>query len=281
MSFEAGNCPKCHEYLLLKNKTPFLVCPKCGETISAQAANAIVEKRCADADQINAVIAECVALEIKYGPELPFMLLSKVVSNFPHLESPAYLLVKLTDFQVGFVYDYLKTFANTKSESVNVPWAESFLDSALDYSTIEYADLFRSYVRNKVHPDRQKKYLDLIDDMVKEYTNESMDPRSTKQLMAIYITSTIVNVLLFPIMMILSGWLSQYFGFYFIVNILLALAVLSLEILFMMLHHKKWGNRLNISQKERLWMLIFMSSMIFAVGAVVMGSIWKITLFKV
>ena len=84
MNLEVGLCPKCHEYLLLKQKSPFLICPKCGETMSAQAANAIVEKRCADADQINVVIAECVALEIKYGPDLPFMLLSKIVTNFPH-----------------------------------------------------------------------------------------------------------------------------------------------------------------------------------------------------
>ena len=281
MNLEVGLCPKCHEYLLLKQKSPFLICPKCGETISAQAANAIVEKRCADADQINAVIAECVALEIKYGPDLPFMLLSKIVQNFPHLESPAYLLVKLTDFQLGFVYEYLKTFAGTKSEPGNVPWAESFLDSAIDYQTIEFADLFRSYIRNKVRPEKQKHYLDLIDDMVKEYTNKSMDPRSTKQLMTLYVISSVVNVLLFPIMMILSGWLSQVFHLYFIVNILLALSIISLEILLMVIHHKVWGNRLNISQTERLWMLIFMSSMIFAVGAVVMGSIWKITLFKV
>ena len=174
-------------YLLLKQKSPFLICPKCGETISAQGANAIVEKRCAEADKVSTIIAECVALEIKYGPELPFMLLSKIVENFPHLESPAYLLVKLTDFQLGFVYEYLKTFAGTKSEPGNVPWAESFLDSAIDYSTIEYADLFRSYVRNKVRPEKQKHYLDLIDDMVKEYTNKSMDPRSTKQLMTLYV----------------------------------------------------------------------------------------------
>lgn len=279
MNFEAGNCPKCQEYLLLKTKTPFLVCPKCGATISAQAANAVVERRCADADQINSVIAECVALEIKYGPELPFMLLSKVVNNFPHLESPAYLLVKLSGFQIGYVYDYLKTFAGTKSDPINVPWAESFLDSTLDFNTIEYADLFRSYVRNKIRTERQQHYLDLIDNLVREYTNKSSDPKSTKWLMTLYIVSSIVNFLLFPVMMILSGWLSQLFAFYYAVNIILAVSVICLEILLMVIHHKIYGNRLNISQTERLWMVIFMSSMVFAVGAVVMGSIWKITLF--
>ena len=281
MDYEAGICPKCYEYLLLKAKTPFLICPKCGASISARAANEIVEKRCADADQVNSIIAECVALELKYGSELPFMLLSKIVSAFPHLESPSYLLVKMSDFQIGLVYDYLKTFAGTKSTSDNVPWAESFLDNALDYNTIAYADLFRSYVRNKVRAEKQKYYFDLIDDMVKEYTNKSLDPRSTQQLMLFYTLSSVVNVLLLPIMMLISGWLSQFFNLYFLVNILLALAVLSLEILLMMLHHKKWGNRLNVSQKERLFMLIFMSSLVFAVGAVVMGSVWKITLFNV
>lgn len=277
MNLEAGNCPKCHEYLLLKQNTPFLVCPKCGETISAQAANAIVEKRCADAGQVNAIIAECVALEMKYGPDLPYMLLAKVVNNFPHMEKPAYLLVKLSNYDLGLVYDYLKTFANTKSDPVNVPWAESFLDACLDYQMVEAADLFRSYVRNKVRKDRQEHYLDLIDKLVKEYTVKSDHPDATKWLMIFYVISSVVNVALFPIMMMISGWLSRYTGFYFAANILLGIAVVSLEVLLMFIHHKVYGNRLVISQTERLWMVIFLSSMVFAVGAVVMGSIWKIT----
>ncbi|MCM1404262.1 MAG: hypothetical protein NC133_02035 [Prevotella sp.] len=278
MNLEAGNCPKCHEYLLLKRNTPFLLCPKCGATISAQAANAIVEKRCADPQQINAVIAECAALEIKYGPELPYMLLAKIVHNFPHLESPAYLLVKLSGYDPGVVYDYLRTFSGIKSNPDNVAWGESFLDHCLDYQTIDLADLFRSYVRNKIRPAKQKYYLDKIDQLVKEYTTKASNPRSTKWLLTLYVVSSVLNVLLFPIMMLLSGWLSQIFSFYFVVNILLALVVVSGEILLMFWHHKIYGNRLNMSQMERLWMVIFMSSMVFAVGAVVMGSVWKITL---
>lgn len=281
MNFEAGICPKCHEYLLLKTKTPFLICPKCGETISAQAANALVEKRCADATQVDALIAESVALEIRYGSELPFMLISKIAANFPHLERPSYLLVRMSGYQVGFVYEYLKTFAGTKSDPGNVPWAESFLDNVLDYQVIEYADLFRSYVRNKIRPEKQKEYFDLIDKLEKEYSNQSMDPRSTKFLMMIYVIGSVLNCLLLPVMMFLSGWLSQLFHWYYAINILLAAASISGEILFLVWHHKVWGNRLKISQKERLWMVIFMSSMVFAVGAVVVGSIWKITLFTV
>ncbi len=277
MNYEAGNCPKCHEYLLLKQNTPFLICPKCGETISAQTANSIVERRCADPEQINAIIAECVALEMKYGPDLPYMLLAKVVSNFPYMEKPAYLLVKLSNYEPGMVYDYLKTFANTKSDPVNVPWAESFLDACLDYQMIEAADLFRSYVRNKLRKDRQAHYLNLIDDIVREYTKKANKPESTKWLMALYIASSVANVILFPIMMMLSGWLSRYTNFYFAVNIILGIVVVSLEVFLLFIHHKIYGNRLTISQTERLWMVIFLSSMVFAVGAVVMGSIWKIT----
>ncbi len=278
MNLEAGNCPKCHEYLLLKQNTPFLVCPKCGETISAQAANAIVENRCADPDQINSIIAECVALEMVYGPDLPYMLLAKIVNNFPLLEKPAYLLTKLSGYNAGLVYDYLKNFAETKSDPINVPWAESFLDNCLDYTMIDAADLFRSYVRNKVRKENQARYLDKIDQMVKEYTAKADNPNSTKWLLTLYSVSTALNVALFPIMMLISGWLSPIFGFYFIVNIALGLAVVSVEVLLMFIHHKVYGNRLNMSQTERLLMIIFLSSMAFAVGAVVMGSIWKITL---
>ncbi|MBO4726126.1 MAG: hypothetical protein J5598_00805, partial [Clostridia bacterium] len=101
-------------------------------------------------------------------------------------------------------------------------------------------------------------------------------PNAARWLMVIYAVSSVINVALFPIMMMLSGWLSQYFGFYFIVNILLGMAVVSAEILLIFIHHRIYGNRLKISQTERLLMVIFMSSMVFAVGSVVMGSIWKI-----
>jgi hypothetical protein len=78
--------------------------------------------------------------------------------------------------------------------------------------------------------------------------------------------------------MLLSGWLSQKLDFYYIINIILGLVVVSAEILLIFVHHKIYGNRLSISQTERLLMVIFMCSMVFAVGSVVMGSIWKITL---
>ena len=277
MDFEAGNCPKCHEYLLLKQKTPFLVCPKCGKTISAQAANAVVEKRCANAEQIDAVVAECVALEMTYGPELPYMLLSKIVNNFPNLEKPAYLMVKLSGYESGTVYEYLKHFANTKSDPNNVPWAESFLDNCLDYQTVDAADLFRSYVHNKIRKEKQSHYLDMIDQLVKEYTSKSNQPDSTKWLMMLYMISSVVNIILLPIMMMLSGWLAPIFDFYYGINIILSITVVSVEVLLVFLHHKIYGNRLSISRTERLWMVIFMSTMVFAVGSVVMGSIWKIT----
>ena len=158
-----------------------------------------------------------------------------------------------------------------------MPWAESFLDNCLDYSSIDAADLFRSYVLNKVRKEKQAYYLELIDQLVKEYTDKGVSPKSTKWLMTLYTVSSAVNVLLLPIMMLLSGWLSQIFDFYFAVNIVLAIAVISIEILLVFIHHKIYGNRLNISQTERLWMVIFMSTMVFAVGSSIMGSIWKIT----
>ena len=218
-----------------------------------------------------------VALEMTYGPELPYMLLSKIVNNFPNLEKPAYLMVKLSGYESGTVYEYLKHFANTKSDPNNVPWAESFLDNCLDYQTVDAADLFRSYVHNKIRKEKQSHYLDMIDQLVKEYTAKSNQPDSTKWLMMLYMISSVVNIILLPIMMMLSGWLAPIFDFYYGINIILSITVVSVEVLLVFLHHKIYGNRLNISRTERLWMVIFMSTMVFAVGSVVMGSIWKIT----
>lgn len=276
MNFDAGICPKCQEYLLLKSSVPFLVCPMCGQSISSTEAKINLQNKCRDKDCVNDLIADCIVLEMQYGPELPFMILGELLENFPHLESPAYLITKMTGYRVDAVRSYLKAFAGTKSDPNNVPWAEEFLDACLDYRNMEFADLFVAYIENKIRPEKQAEYKNKVQKLRKEYTFKASDPRSTMWLQALYIGSSILNVLLFPCFMLLSGLLSPVMHFYFAVNMGIAMLVVSGEILLMFIHNKIFGNRLAMSNRERLLMAIFMASIVFVIGAGVMGSIWQI-----
>lgn len=278
MNFDAGICPKCKEYLLLKSNVPFLVCPLCGQSISSAEAKTNLQSKCRDKDCVNDLIADCIVLEMQYGPELPFMILGELLENFPHLESPAYLITKMTGYRVDAVRSYLKSFAGTKSDPGNVPWAEEFLDTCLDYRNMEFADLFVAYIENKIRPEKQAEYKSKVQKLRKEYTFKASDPRSTQWLYALYIGASILNVLLLPCFMLLSGLLSPFMHFYFAVNMGIAMLVVSIEILLMFIHHKIFGNRLGMSDRERLLMAIFMSSIVFAIGAGVIGSIWQIKL---
>ena len=278
MNLTAGICPKCHEYLLLKSNVPFLVCPLCGEAISNNEAATLLDSKCRDQANLNDLTADCIVLEAQYGPELPFMILRQVVENFPQMESPTYLLTKLSGYDMAAVRAYLQRFANFPSQPSNVPWAEDFLDTCLTYRNMEFADLFAAYIENKIRPAKQDEYRKKLAQLREEYTYKANNPLSTKLLMILYYASAVINVLLFPSFMLLSGWLAPMVGMYYTINIAIAILTVCLEIGLLYWHHHVFGNRLGMSQPERIAMVVFMSSMVFAIGAAIMGSIWKIAL---
>ena len=275
---EPGICPQCHDYLLLKSGVPFLICPLCGKSISGEVAIQTLDQRCADPKYTDALIADCVALEAQYGPELAYTILGKLVDNFPRLESPAYMITKLTGFESGTVYQYLKDYAGIKSQPSNVPWAENFLDQTLTFQNMEFAGLFFQYIDNKIRPEKQDEYREKLHKLLKEYTGRSTNPQSTKWLLTLYVVATIVNVLLFPSFMLISGATISWGWANLAINVAIALVALGVEVLLLFVHNKVYGNRIKISPTERLWMVIFLSSLVFAMGASVMGSLWKIVL---
>lgn len=85
-------------------------------------------------------------------------------------------------------------------------------------------------------------------------------------------------MLLFPVFMLLSGWLAPLFGMYYAINIAISILVVCGEVGLLFWHNRVFGNRLSMSANERLAMVVFMASMVFAIGASIMGSIWKIAL---
>jgi hypothetical protein len=270
MAFIAGICPKCGEYILLKDNIPFLVCPVCSGTVSNNEAANVLNKKCNDKDNVSEVIADCIALEVRYGQELPFMVLATLCDNFPRMEQPAYLLTKLSGYDFPAVRMYLEKFSGIKSEPHNVPWAEEFLNSCISYQNMEFADRFMAYAENKLAPDKKQKYIDKIEALRKQYTAKAADPKSTRLLLMLYIMSAIANVVLLPLFI--------FTEMIFVINIVIAMTLISAEIGLLFWHNKAFGNRLGMTERERLYMVIFMCSLFFALGAGVIGSIYKIQL---
>jgi predicted RNA-binding Zn-ribbon protein involved in translation (DUF1610 family) len=269
-TFSAGICTKCNEYILLKDGIPFLVCPICGANIGFREATENLKKRCADGNTVHTVIADAIALELNYGAELPFRILTTVAENFPRMEEPAYLLVRLSGYDRNLVRAYLEQFSEIKSDKGNISWAQDFLDTIITYGNMDFAELIEQYIENKLPQNKKRDYLDRVQKLKEEYRNRSNDPRSTKLLFAIYIVGAVLNVLILPLLMITP--------FSIILTFPIAMALLVVEMGFMFWHNRSWGNRLGVEGKEKLLMVIFLCSMFFALGA---GVIAGAPLFKI
>jgi hypothetical protein len=269
MSFSAAICPKCEEYILAKDGVPFLICPMCNGSISAHDALERLKLKCNDKDKANEVIGDCIALELQYGPQLPYLVLATLCDNFPKMEEPAFLLVRLSNFDMEPMYLYLDTFAKIKSNPKDTPWVTEFLDTVLLYKNMGYADLLSAYIENKCDKENREKYLKILEKLRKEYTDKSASPKSTMLLYWIYICSSVINILVLPIFMVLKNF--NLLGT-FSVSVLLACT----EVGLMFWHNKVFGNRLSMTDKERLFMVIFLCSLFVALGAGVVGGMIKI-----
>lgn len=266
-AFSAGICTKCNEYILLKDNVPFLVCPVCGENIGFREATDSLNKRCTDKDAVHGVIADAIALELDYGAELPFRILTTVAENFPRMEEPAYLLVHLSGYDRNMVHVYLEQFSEIKSNPDNVSWAKGFLDTIINYANMEFADLINQYIENKLPQNKKEEYLNRVRMLREEYTAKAQNPRSTKLLFAIYITSSILNILILPLLMLTPLGI--------ILTFLIAMLLVAAEMGFMFWHNMAWGNRLGVDGKEKLFMVIFLCSMFFALGSgIIAGAPW-------
>jgi len=261
----AGICPNCNEYILLKKGVPFLICPLCGENLSARQAMATLEVICADARKLNENIAHCLKLEEKYGPELPLQILSVIEKFFPHNEEVAFLVVKMAGYGSYAVRGYLTNFASVKTP---VPFAEEFMQKSLTFRNLGFADLFTQYINNKFTGKQQFVWKERIKEALASYKPKEHGKGATTLLFLYYILFAVVNIALS--------------GFFILVNlnilfyIVITIGVLFIEIAFIYFHNRKYGDRLQISDAERALMVTFMCSMVIAVGGIFLGALISI-----
>jgi hypothetical protein len=244
----------------------------CDETTSYREATELLNQKCGNKDTVHGVIADAIALELNYGAELPYQILTAVCENFPRMEEPAYLLVRLSGYLPVLVKAYLDDFAEIKSDKGNVPWATDFLDTIITYGNMDIADQIIQYIDNKVPQAKKQEYYDKVEKLRTEYTSRASDPKSTKLLFLIYIIGASLNVLILPALMLTNLGI--------IITFMISMLLVSIEMGFMYWHNKVWGNRLSISDKEKLFMVIFICSMFFALGSGVVSGTPLFKIFK-
>ena len=238
-----------------------MVCPLCSDSISAREAEATLEVVCEDHTKLSENIAKVIKLERIYGPELPHYVLIILAEKFPNNEDIAYLLVKMSDYHPFNVRKYLTTFAGSKKL---VTFAEDFLDKTLTYRNMGMADMFEQYIRNKVTNNNRDKWLEKIDEMRKNFKPEGIEGRNMKYLYTVYIASSVINLAL--------CFLFLFTRIDFILSAIITISVLFIQVTLIYLHGKRFGDRIEMAELERAFVVAFMCSLVIVVGCMFVGA---------
>lgn len=262
MNVNAGICPSCNEHILLKKGIPFLICPLCGESISAKQSAAVLQEMCSDPKMINENLLQCIKLEEKFGPSLPLQILAVLTENFPYNEDVAYLTVKMRGYSGLAVKQYLLAFSESKKK---VPYADDFLDNAMTGKNMVWGHLFEKYIENRLSGSKQKWFRERIREMRAAYGSKETEERAVGVLYFLYIVCGIVNIALAGLFLFLNWHIIFY--------VMMALGVLSIEISLMYIYSRNFNEEIEIVGIERALMVAYMCSIVVAVGGVFLGAL--------
>lgn len=265
MAYLPALCPKCDVLILVDEKTPFVECPDCTKPIASSDARTALENYCMTPTNTSEIIARCLEIEDKHGPELPRAIMAILAHNFPMHEQVHYLVVKFGNYQPKLVESYLSRF---KNEPKKVPFAEDFLSRALTLNNMEFVDMFQTYIETKLPRARQERYFELIRELKESYVKIADSSPSMALLYTLFTIGGIINtgiVFLF-LFLRMPIW----------AHVFIVFGILAVQMSLLFLHNRTFGNRLKISDRERLFMVLYMSSVVIAVGAVVIGWVFNI-----
>jgi len=265
MSFKPAFCPKCDDLILVSEKTPFVECPACDGAIAAEEAITKLEDHCRRPSNIQPMLSRCIEMEAEFGSELPTAILAILADSFPGNEQVHYLVTKMGGYQPQLVESYLVRFSKDRKKT---PFAEDFLTEAMTVRNMEHMDLFEDYINNKVKSDRKAKYIELLRTLKQSYQKVADSSPSLTLLFSFFWISTIINVAF------VFWFLFTRMPFW--AHVLIVFGVLAVQMGILYLHNKTFGNRIKISDRERLFMVIYMSSAVIAIGAVFIGSLFSI-----
>ena len=265
MRYYPAVCPKCESLILVGTKDVFAICPECEKPISVEESHNKLQEICSRPSNVNNIIANCIRIEKEHGPELPMSVLGRLGWNFPENEEIAFLMVKMGGYKSSDVHSYLQRFAGIKNKP---PYAEDLLERGMVVRSMEYAQLFKDYIENKLPKDRRPKYVELLKQMKESYTKTATTAPALGSLYVFYVAAFIINIGATILYMFLRWRMWAY--------ALVTLGIICIQALFMWGHNRIFGNRLKISDTERLLMTLFMASVIIVIGGIFFGAIINI-----
>jgi len=253
-------CPACGGVVEVGNKMLFFACPHCGESASASVGRGLLEEMCADPSAVAEVIDLCLNLEQENGPDAALEILNLLAQHNPHNEELAFTLIRMAGYPLDMVGRYLTMFSAAKKVT---PFAAEFLDHTIDPEYAMLVNQLEQYAENKLQPEKQKKYKERIAELRANYTGRNRVSSGMMLMNVFYIIGAVVNVaaaVFFLVVPIKIYW-----------NIIIAIAVFAAEMLLLFLHNRSYGNRLGMDMRERIMLIIFMSSIFVAIGAIPIG----------
>ncbi|MDR0975969.1 MAG: hypothetical protein LBM01_03370 [Christensenellaceae bacterium] len=256
MSFTAGVCPKCKEYLLLKEGVPFLVCPLCSANISFQKSQTLLKNRCMNPENISKLIEDCLTLEVRYGKELPLYIMGELADNFPSNEEVSYLLCSLTNFDEALTREHLKKFAALPSKPA---WAEKLLAACLRFDYLDIEDTLKTYIKTKLDPKFHPEYLAKLKHLMGQYKGDRYTRSSTVSLWAMFAGFAVLNLAVPVVFFVALPMLT------ILATGLIALGIMLLELGCLFLHNRVFGNRTGLAGVEKVLTVVFVCSIVFLV----------------
>jgi len=255
-------CKVCDAFVLAETRTPFVMCPYCAKKVSVEESSEKFDEFISLPANTSVTIAKCLELESAEGVVLPILILGELIDKFPKNEELAFLFVRMMDYDRIAVKNYLTNFKGVRKKQ---PFAKEFLSEALTVRNMEYVNMFEEYVENKIEGRKKRKYLEIMQELKTAYVGSAYGDASLGLLYTFFVIAILINLGL-TVFFILSN-------FHLVVYTLLALAVLAIEITLLFLHNRIYGNRLEISETERLLMVAFMSTIVIVVGGVFVGAL--------
>ena len=219
---------------------------------------------CSDPSFVGKIINLCLEFEEEGDVEKALAVIEKLCENHPTNEQARFTHVRMSGYDPKIVKEYLELFAYVGGG--DKPYAVDFLDNVLDSRYTHLVNLLLKYAENKTSGKTRKKYIDILEVMRQEYTTgTNANEDGMKLIYAFYSISSAINVGLVILCIALAMNIA--------IGILIVMAVFCAEFFVMYLHGKMYGHRLTICQTERMFMMVFLCSIPFAIGGALIGGI--------
>jgi predicted RNA-binding Zn-ribbon protein involved in translation (DUF1610 family) len=259
---QIGVCTHCGNVVDIKKKTLYFECDRCHQIIVSSDAIKNLDELCTAPKFIEEMLGKALELEEQNEIEKALGIIAALRAHHEYNEQIAFTHVRMSGYDVLVVGQYLKTFAAVKGEK---PFAAEFLDNVMDMRYIMLLPQLIAFADNKLPSNQKRKYRGTLEGMRLEYTSGTSNENGINVMYAYYITASVINAILFVVFFIVH--------IHFAFHLLILLGAFAVEFFLLFLHNRVYGNRLGISDFERILMLVFMSSIPFAIGGAIMGAL--------